>query len=92
MKFLSRSLLILLALYGLVFALGDAYLVRRGAPSWALVLFPVCSLALQFLLGPWIIQWLLDISWVDGLPSANWEFIQKVCAERGIEVPRVGII
>ncbi len=92
MRFLSRSLLILLALYGLVFALGDAYLVHQGAPSWALVLFPIFTVGLQFLLGPWFIEWLLDISWVDGLPTANWEFVQKVCAERGIKVPRIGII
>jgi heat shock protein HtpX len=95
MKFLNRSLLILLALYGLVFALGDAYLMRLGAPSWALILFPVCSVGLQFLLGPRIIEWMLDIHWIEGgadLPAANWEFIQKVCAEQGIKIPRVGII
>ena len=95
MRFLSRSLLIVLALYGIVFAVGDAYLVHLGAPSWALVLFPIVLVGLQYLLGPYVIQWLLDISWMeDGaeLPAANWEFIQKVCAERNIKVPRVGII
>jgi hypothetical protein len=33
MKFLSRSILILLALYGLVFAIGDAYACRSCAAS-----------------------------------------------------------
>jgi heat shock protein HtpX len=95
MKFLSRSLIILLALYGLVFAVVDVYLVDRGAPSWSLVLFPICFIGLQFLLGPWIIEWLLDISWTEAgsdLPSANWDFIQKVCADRGVKAARVGII
>ena len=34
MGFISRSLLLLFALYGLVFAVGDAYLLHGGAPIW----------------------------------------------------------
>ncbi len=95
MKFLSRSLLIVLLLYGIVFAIGDAYLVHTGAPTLALVLFPIVFVGFQYLLGPYLIQWLLDINWTeDGaeLPPENWEFVQKVCAERNIKLPRVGII
>ena len=36
MKFVFRSLLILVALYGLVFAVADVYLIRSGLPVlWA---------------------------------------------------------
>lgn len=94
MKFLSRSLFILLLLYGLVFAVGDAYLAYRGAPSWILIVFPVVMLGLQFLLGPWVIEWILDITWDDGsdLPQCNREFLEKICAEQGMKVPRIGVI
>jgi Zn-dependent protease with chaperone function len=95
MKFISRSLLFLLALYGLVFAFGDGYLVRSGASLWFAIIFAVAFIGLQYLVAPYIIQWVLDISWCcEGaqLPEANRQFIEKLCAERGIKVPRLGII
>ncbi len=95
MKFLSRSLLILLALYGLVFALVNMMLAKVGAPLWLALLFAVFTVVLQYLTGPWIVEWIFDIFWDDAhthLPAANREFIEKVCAERGLPVPRVGII
>ena len=94
MKFITRSLLFLLALYGLVFAVGDWYLVRSGANLWFAVLFAIGFVGLQYLVAPWIIQWVLDISWCDEgakLPEANREFIEKLCAERGLKMPRIGI-
>jgi Zn-dependent protease with chaperone function len=95
MKFISRSLLFLLALYGLVFAFGDWYLVRSGADLWLAIVFAVAFIGLQYLVAPYIIQWVLDISWCDQgakLPDANRQFIEKLCAERGLKVPRLGII
>ena len=95
MKFVTRSLLILLALYGLVFAIGDWYLVRAGAGVWIGVLFAVAFLGLQYLTAPWIIERVLEIGWCDEgatLPEANREFLEKLCAERGLKLPRIGII
>ena len=95
MKFISRSLLFLLALYGLVFAFGDWYLLRSGADLWFAIVFAVAFIALQYLVAPYIIQWVLSISWCDEgakLPEANRQFIEKLCAERGLKVPRLGII
>ena len=95
MKFISRSLLILLALYGLVFAFGDWYLIHTGAGlAWG-ILFAVAFIGLQYLVAPYIIQWVLDISWCDEgaqLPDVNREFVEKLCAQRGMKVPRLGII
>lgn len=98
MKFLNRSLAILLLLYGIVFAVADGYLVHLGAPSWSLIIFPVVFAGFQFLIGPWIIEWILDISWTSRmpegspLPECNREFIEKLCREQGIKIPRIGVI
>lgn len=95
MKFISRSLLIMLVLYGLVFALIDAYLGKSGAPLWVALIFAVIFIGLQFLVAPYIVEWVLDISWDDGstqLPAANREFVERLCKERDIKVPRIGLI
>jgi heat shock protein HtpX len=95
MKFITRSLLFLLALYGLVFAIGDWYLVRSGGRLWEAALFAFVFVGLQYLVAPWIIQWILDISWCDEaakLPDVNREFLEKLCADRGLKMPRIGII
>lgn len=95
MKFLTRSILILLALYGLVFALVNALLATIGAPIWLALLFPVFFAGLQYLVSPYVINWVLDIGWDDTktlLPAANRAFLEQLCAQRGLAVPRVGII
>jgi heat shock protein HtpX len=95
MKFIIRSLLILAALYGLVFALGDMYLAHERVSVWWAVAFSVGIIGVQYVVGPWFIEWLLTIVWddhADMLPAANREFVQRLCAERGIRVPRIGII
>jgi heat shock protein HtpX len=95
MRFLSRSLLILLALYGLVFAVGDAFLAQARAPLWVAVVFAVAVVGLQFLIGPWLIELLLDIRWDDHgdqLPARNREFLERLCRERGLKLPRIGVI
>ena len=50
MRFALRSLLVLFALYGLVFAIGDAYLMHGGAPLWSGLLFVVVLIGAQYLL------------------------------------------
>ncbi len=95
MKFLSRSILILLALYGLVFAIGDVYLAREGAPLGVAVVFAVVFIAIQFLIAPWAIEWLLTICWDDmyrEVPARNIEFIQQLCEKRKLKMPRIGVI
>jgi heat shock protein HtpX len=95
MKFISRSLLILLALYGLVFAVGNVLLARAGSPLWVALAFAVGIIGFQYLLGPWMIGGLLDISWDDDgsrLPARNREFLERLCRDRGLKVPRIGVI
>jgi Zn-dependent protease with chaperone function len=96
MKFLSRSLFILLALYGLVFVVGVVLLAQARVPLWGGIVFAVAFVGFQYLIGPWLIQWLLDIEWDDSsgaqLPARNREFIERLCRERGLKVPRIGVI
>ena len=95
MKLFFRSVLLILVLYGLVFAIGDAYLSRHGAPVWVALAFAVVVVGLQYWLGPYLIQWLLNIQWDDlntELPARNREFLMKLCTERGLKMPRIGII
>ncbi len=93
MRFLGRSLLILLALYGLVFALGTAFLAHSGAPLWGGIVFALAFVGLQYLIGPWIVEWILDIRWDENLlPARNREFIERLCRERGLKIPRIGVI
>src|SRR5262249_21643759 len=95
MGFLSRSLLILLALYGLVFAVGDALLAHAQVPLWSALVFAVGFVGFQFLVGPWFIELLLDIRWDDRgtlLPARNREFVEQLCRQQGLRVPRLGVI
>lgn len=95
MRLVGRSVLLLLVLYGMVFALGDLYLARHGAPVWVAAAFAVVIVVLQYGLGPWFITWLMKIEWDDSgteLPARNREFLQRICAERGLKMPRIGII
>ena len=74
MKFLTRSILILLALYGLLFAFVDVVLIRSGAPIWLDFLFPIAFVGFQYLVSPYVIGWVLDIVWDDSgkdLPARN---------------------
>jgi heat shock protein HtpX len=95
MKFLTRSILIVLALYGIVFAIGAAYIAHVGAPLWVALAFPVVFVSIQYVAGPWLIEWLMDICWYDhegGLPEANRAFVERLCTERGLKLARIGII
>jgi Zn-dependent protease with chaperone function len=93
MGFVSRSLLLLMALYGLVFAIGDAYLLRGGAPIWSGVIFVVILIAIQYLASPWLIEMFFSISWdEDAIPPAQRAFVERLCRERGLPMPRLGII
>jgi heat shock protein HtpX len=97
-KFIIRSLVIILALYGLVFAVGDAYLSHAQAPPWLAAVFAVVFVGLQYAAGPSVIGWVLSIYWCDlpenagELPAVNREFVDRLCASCGLPRPRLGLI
>jgi len=93
MGFISRSLLVLFVLYGMVFALGDAYLMQGHAPVWWGFVFVTVLAVVQYLAGPWIVEWVFSIDFESGeLPLVHREFLERLCKERGIPMPRIGVI
>jgi heat shock protein HtpX len=93
MRFLTRSLLLLFVLYALVFAVGDAYLVHGQAPLWLGVIFVLVLIGAQYLISPWLIEAFFTIHWDhDAVPAAQRAFIERLCHERGIPMPRMGLI
>ena len=93
MKFISRSILVLFALYGMVFAIGDAFLVHENAPMWVAVAFVCVLVVAQFTLSPLLIEWVFSIDWDESaLPAPNRLFVEQLCAERGLPKLRFGVI
>jgi heat shock protein HtpX len=93
MGFISRSLLLLLALYGLVFAVGDAALLHGQAPIWAGVIFVVVLIGIQYLLAPWVIQLVYSIDWDESqIPEAQRAFVDRMCRDNNLPRLRMGII
>jgi len=83
----------LFALYGLVFALGDVYFLHGGAPIWWAVAFVAILFGIQYLFSPWLIEMFFTIYWdEDAVPPARRAFVERLCRERGIAVPRMGMI
>ncbi|MES2391388.1 MAG: M48 family metalloprotease, partial [Acidobacteriota bacterium] len=93
MGFVTRSLAVLIALYALVFALGDLALMNGNAPLWAGVAFVVGLIGVQYALSPWFVEMLYSIDFAaDAVPLAQREFVEKLCKERGLPMPRMGVI
>ncbi len=89
-----RSALVLALLFGLLFAVGMAVVVYLGLPTPIAVLFALGILVLQYVLGPFILQWIYKIEWKDSqdVDPQLAEFIGRVCADRNIPLPRFGVI
>jgi Zn-dependent protease with chaperone function/Zn-finger nucleic acid-binding protein len=94
-----RSALLLFTLYGLV-ALVLIGLVEFGhflSPTAALIIGVVIA-ALQFALGPWImdlsLRWFYKFSWAhpDDLPDHLRTFVSRVCEEHKMRFPSFGIL
>ena len=52
-------------------------------------------IGIQYVIGPWLVEKVVEIQWDDldpAIPARNREFIEKLCAERGLRVPRIGVI
>lgn len=95
MKLLFRSLVVVLLLYGLVFAVGSALLARTHASLWVTTLFAVAFVATQYWFAPQLIEWMMNIRWDDHgsqLPDHNREFLRSLCADRRLRLPRIGIV
>ena len=62
------------------------------------VAFALVFVGLQYLVAPFLIQFFLPIYWEDipehstEFPPAARDFVKRVCAERGLRMPRIGVI
>jgi heat shock protein HtpX len=89
-----RSTLVLALLFGLLFAVGMMAVVYFDLPIWVAVAFALGTLAFQYLIGPYILQWIYKIKWIepDQASPELARFMEDVCASRGIPAPRFGVI
>jgi heat shock protein HtpX len=95
MKLFLHASVLMLLLFALVAGVGSAFLTPHGEPPWMALVFAVAMFAVEYWYAPRIIEWLFDIQWDDQgteLPARNREFLGKLCADRGLKMPRVGFI
>lgn len=99
MKFvLRRSLPSIGGLIGLLLLVGVAVVVFLGAPVWFPAAFAIAILAIQFLVNPYIIRWLVPAAVIehDGQRYATdhpiGEIVARQCADAGIPLVTLGIV
>jgi Zn-dependent protease with chaperone function len=91
----ATSFAMLYALLGLLLLLVAEFYAMSTATILAVAAVVV---ALQFVLSPWImdlnLRWLFGIRWtgVAALPPRLSGFVRRVCAERGVPEPSIGLI
>jgi len=91
--FISRSLIVLTALYGLVFVIGDVLLLHGDFSLWWGFGFAIALIGLQYLLAPWLIEHFFTINWDEySVPAVQRAYIERLCRERGLPPIKVGII
>lgn len=93
-KLMIRSVMVLALLFGMVFAVGAGVLYYYDFPVIFALIWAVGIVTLQFLLGPYIIDWIYKIQWIlpEEISPQFGEFFRGLCAKRGIPVPKFGII
>lgn len=93
-----RSLVVLGILWGMVFAIGVMALHASGLEGPAAltlgVAFAVAIGLGQYLISPYIVQWVYKINWLpmDAVDAKMAEAVREVCRQRRMREPRFGII
>ena len=84
-----RSAITLIVLFGILFAVITAVLVYLQAPVWLAVIVVLVIAGLQYLISPYIIEWIYKIEWqppehVDqGIATSfGRSVISRACASR----------
>lgn len=97
-RLVFRSVLVLGVLFGLLFAVLMGALYAMDLPSAQALPFAlgltIALSAFQFLISPTLLQWILKINWVDPAQVSPRlaQRLEAMCAERGLKVPRFGVI
>ena len=87
----------IVALFGLIYAIFFAIGIWYNWSLWLMIGLTLGILFFQYLISPYIINWVYAIQWI---PFEEYrsefphlaETIEKVCMERKIKIPRMGII
>lgn len=93
-----RSTATLLGLYGLLTVILISAVEFAGVPAHLAVIAGIVAVALQFLIGPFLmdlsLRWLYRMEWVpkEQLPAHLRLFTERVCAEKKVRFPRFGVI
>ena len=77
MKYLLRSLLTFLVLYGLVALVADKVYFGHGFSISLGMQIGMAILLFQYLIGPLIIRWVMDIDWNAQLPVRNRQALDR---------------
>jgi Zn-dependent protease with chaperone function len=93
---LRRSALSLSGLVALLVGVGFAAVGYLGLPLWFPVAFAVALTGVQYVVNPWIIQWLVPAAIVGGpgMPSDHpvVALVERRCADAGVPMVRLGIV
>jgi len=95
---LRRSLPSLSLLVALVLGVGFAAVGFLNAPVWFPVAFAIAVLLLQYLVNPWIIQWLVPATVIphDGARYATdhplGDIVARRCRDAGIPLVKLGVV
>ncbi|MEO5338174.1 MAG: M48 family metalloprotease [Magnetospirillum sp. WYHS-4] len=93
-----RAVATLGTLYGMLTAILIAVSLVADIPTWPILAAGGLASLFHFLIGPWLmdisLRWLYSLTWVelDALPPHLQAFLRKLCHEKGIPVPRMGLI
>lgn len=95
---LRRSLPSIGGLLALLLGVGAAVVVFLDAPLWFPAVFAIAVLAVQYLVNPWLIQWLIpaEIIGHDGdrydTEHILGEIVARRCRQAGIPLVKLGVV
>ena len=91
-----RSLPSVSALLALLVVVGTAAVWFLDAPLWFPAVFAIGMLGIQYVVNPWIIQWLVPAQVVadrnGGTDHPVVELVRRRCAEAGVPMVKLGIV
>lgn len=91
----AGALILLYVMLGLLLIAAVEFM---GLPDYGALLIAIGIAAIQFFLSPWImdltLRWFYQCEWQEpsSLPQDLREFMEKLCREKKMKFPRVGII
>lgn len=97
-KLRTYSMLVLVALLALVYAVGVlvlSYLKLPTATALAVsAVFAIAVVGLQYLIAPYLIDWILQVRWThpSEVSQEFAEWYEQVCRQFRIAMPRLGIV